>query len=61
MWLIDRHLWNVKIENKSSLAKFISQKVPIMALKFGLIRQVDRKHRIACFVNRDLNWGFEKN
>ena len=38
----------------------LAEKVPILALKCGLIRQVDRKHRIACIVNRDLNWGFEK-
>jgi len=38
-----------------------AEKVPILALKGGLIRQVDRKHRIACIVNWNLNWGFEKN
>ena len=39
----------------------LAEKVPILALKGGLIRQVDRKHRIACIVNWNLNWGFEKN
>jgi hypothetical protein len=35
-----------------------ADKVPILAFKCGLIRQVDRKHRIACIVNREIRRCF---
>jgi hypothetical protein len=50
-----------KLKIRAVWGDLLAEIVPILALKCGLIRQVDRKHRIACIVNWDLNWDFEKN
>ena len=49
-----------KLKTRAVWGDLLAEIVPILALKCGLIRQVDRKHRIACIVNWDLNWDFEK-
>jgi hypothetical protein len=49
-----------KLKIRAVWGDLLTEIVPILALQCGLIRQVDRKHRIECIVNWDLNWGFEK-